>query len=208
MFMLKQCCKAGGVDPLVPWLPLKPDLVGFWLEAPPIYVYHLTIVLRLFTLSLPLPLEMSLFTSSGSWRKVPTAFLISLLKNALSCNISRKITRAKNGTFIVPLPKNPWAKSLGELRSQAVRRFLSLERSLHARNQFQEFSTVIEEYLDLGHAEAVPVADLQKPSREVFYLPIMCTLSGRSIALQLRFKVFLTLPPSRALVYHWMIHSL
>ena len=46
------------------------------------------------------------------------------------------------------------------MRSQAVRRFLSLERSLHARNQFQEFSTFIEEYLDLGHAEAVPVADL------------------------------------------------
>ena len=35
---------------------------------------------------------------------------------------------------------------------------------------FKEFFTVIEEYLDLGHAEIVSVADLQKPSRDVFYL--------------------------------------
>ena len=35
---------------------------------------------------------------------------------------------------------------LGESQSQAVRRFLSLERSLHLKNQFKEFGTVIEEY--------------------------------------------------------------
>lgn len=85
-------------------------------------------------------------------------------------HFNKSHTRAKNGSFIVPLPKNPQAKPLGESRSQAVRRFQSLERSLHTRNQFQEFSAVIEEYLDLGHAEAVPVADLQKPSKEVFLL--------------------------------------
>ena len=39
-------------------------------------------------------------------------------------------TRANSGSFIVPLPKNPQAKPLSESRSQAVRRFLSLE---HAR---------------------------------------------------------------------------
>lgn len=41
--------------------------------------------------------------------------------------------RTKDGRFVVPLPKKPQAKSLGESRSQAVRRFLSLERSLHSR---------------------------------------------------------------------------
>ena len=39
-------------------------------------------------------------------------------------------TRSDEGRFIVPLPKNPQSKSLGESRSQAVKRFLSLERSL------------------------------------------------------------------------------
>ena len=44
--------------------------------------------------------------------------------------------RDDTGRFIVPLPKNPKAKALGESRSLAVRRFMSLERSLRARGQF------------------------------------------------------------------------
>ena len=36
-----------------------------------------------------------------------------------------------DGQFIIPLPKKQDAKPLGEFRSQAVRRFLSFERSLH-----------------------------------------------------------------------------
>ena len=39
--------------------------------------------------------------------------------------------RNEGGRFIVPLPQKPNSPSLGESRSQAVRRFLSLERSLH-----------------------------------------------------------------------------
>lgn len=40
--------------------------------------------------------------------------------------------RSSDGMFVVPLPKRPDVGPLGESRSQAVRRFLSLERSLHA----------------------------------------------------------------------------
>ena len=36
-------------------------------------------------------------------------------------------SRSHDGRFIVPLPKQPHFKPLGESRSQAVRRFLSLE---------------------------------------------------------------------------------
>ena len=54
-------------------------------------------------------------------------------------------SRSEDGRFIVPLPKKPHAKSLGESRSQAVRRFLSLERSLHAKEQFDEFDSVMNE---------------------------------------------------------------
>ena len=69
-------------------------------------------------------------------------------------------SRTKGGRFVVPLPKNPSAKLIGESRSQAVQRFLSLERSLNAKGCFKEFSDVMQEYLDLGHAEIVPTADL------------------------------------------------
>ena len=71
--------------------------------------------------------------------------------------------RNEAGRFVVPLPKKPRAKPLGESRSQAVRRFLSLERSLHSKGQFKAFSDVIEEYFPMNHAEPVPIADLDKP---------------------------------------------
>lgn len=42
-------------------------------------------------------------------------------------------TRTKEGRFVVPLPKSPRVKPLGESRQQAVRRFLYLERSLYSK---------------------------------------------------------------------------
>ena len=72
----------------------------------------------------------------------------------------------------MPLPKKDETKQLGESRSLALRRFLSLERSLHAKGQFEKVGKVIQEYFDLGHAEMVPAGDLTKPPSEVFYLPM------------------------------------
>ena len=43
-------------------------------------------------------------------------------------------TRTPEGRFVVPLPKKPDDKQLGESRTQAVRRFLVLERSLTHSN--------------------------------------------------------------------------
>ena len=68
-----------------------------------------------------------------------------------------------DGSFVVPLPKRSGCKSLGESRSQAIRRFLSLERSLTQRNKFHEFQTVMQDYLELGHAESMPSIDIDKP---------------------------------------------
>ena len=72
-------------------------------------------------------------------------------------------SRSETGRFTVPLLKNPQNKSLGESRSQAVRRFISLERSLYSKGQFQEFSTVMEEYFQMD--------DLQKNPKDTFCLP-------------------------------------
>ena len=81
-------------------------------------------------------------------------------------------THTKDGRFVAPLPKRENAKRLGESRSQAVQRFLLLERSLWSSNQIQNFAAVMEEYYELGHAETVPQADLNKPLQEIFYLPM------------------------------------
>ncbi len=101
-------------------------------------------------------------------------------------HFSETHTRTKSGRFVVPLPKNPRAKPLGESRSQAVRRFLSLERSLHSNNQFPEFSAVMEEYLEMQHAELVPVDDLQKPPEEVFYLRMHAVRKEHSTTTKIR----------------------
>ena len=95
-------------------------------------------------------------------------------------------SRSETGRFIVPLPKKPQCKALGESRSQAVRRFLSLERVLHAKGQISEFSTVMREYFDMEHAELVPVADLQKPTKDVFYLPMHTVRKEDSTTTKLR----------------------
>lgn len=95
-------------------------------------------------------------------------------------------TRTKDGRFIVPLPKRENVKPLGESRSQAIHRFLALERTLHSKNQFQEFGAVMKEYFDLGHAERVPREDLDKPAREVFYLPMHAVRKDSSTTTKIR----------------------
>ena len=94
--------------------------------------------------------------------------------------------RSKEGRFIVPLPKDPKARPIGESRSQAVKRFLSLERSLNQKGCFQEFDTVMQEYLNLKHAEAVPSPDLNKPTELTFYLPIHAVYKASSTTTKIR----------------------
>ena len=94
--------------------------------------------------------------------------------------------RAIDGRFIVPLPKKPHAPLLGESRSQAVRRFLSLERSLCAKDEFEVFDTIMQEYLEMKHAEPVPTEDLEKPQHSVFYLPMHAVKKESSTTTKIR----------------------
>lgn len=80
--------------------------------------------------------------------------------------------RDQDGRFVVPMPKRSMATKLGESRSQAVRRFLSFERSIHSKGIFPEVRKVMEEYFDQEHTKEVPLADLEKSQEQVFYLPI------------------------------------
>ena len=80
--------------------------------------------------------------------------------------------QTSGGRFIVSLPRRNSASPIGESCSQAVRRFMSLERTLRAKGQFDQFSQVIQEYFDLGHAELVPPENMNVPTSNVFYLPM------------------------------------
>ena len=94
--------------------------------------------------------------------------------------------RSREGRFIVPLPKDPGSQPLGESRSQAVKRFFSLERSLNSKGHFQDFNAVMQEYLDLGHAEVVPAADLEKLPESTFYLPMHAVYKVSSSTTKIR----------------------
>ena len=67
----------------------------------------------------------------------------------------------------VPLQRKPDAQSIGESRSQAVRRFFALERQLINKNQFPAVNSVIQEYFEVGYAEAVPPYDLEKDTAQL-----------------------------------------
>ena len=95
-------------------------------------------------------------------------------------------SRSKEGRFVIPLPRNPSAKQIGESRSQAVRRFLSPERSLTAKGRFKELDDVMQEYLDLGHAEPISSTDLERPIEETFYLPIHAVYKAASTTTRVR----------------------
>ena len=94
--------------------------------------------------------------------------------------------RTESGRFIVPLPKRENTRLIGESRSLVVRRILSLEHTLHARAQFDEFNEVMKEYLDLGQAELVPPGDLNKSAHEVYYLPMHAVRKESSTTTKVR----------------------
>ena len=94
--------------------------------------------------------------------------------------------RSTDGRCVVPLPKKPHAPLLGESRSHAVRRFLSLERALRSKGEFEDFDAVIREYFELQHAEPVPTPDLDKPQHRVFYLPMHAVKKESSTTTKIR----------------------
>ena len=95
-------------------------------------------------------------------------------------------SRKKTGRFVVPLPRRPDAKPIGESRSQAVRRFFALEHSLYRKDKFREVDDVVQEYLTLGHAELVPIEDASKDPSSVFYLPMHVVYKDSSSTTKVR----------------------
>ena len=89
------------------------------------------------------------------------------------------------GRYEVTLPRKPNTPSLGESRTQALQRYLSNEKSLMRKGNWQAFQKVIQEYLDLGHAQLVPPSTL-KLSTESYYLPMHGVTKESSTSTQLR----------------------
>lgn len=63
--------------------------------------------------------------------------ILSTEDSAVMEHFQAKHYRKRDGRLVVPLPKRAGVKEMGESRSQAVRRFLSMERTLHSSSSFR-----------------------------------------------------------------------
>ena len=96
------------------------------------------------------------------------------------------VQREPDGRYQVRLPRKVPTPELGQSRGAAQRRFLQNERSLAKKDQLQAFQEAVCDYEEQGHSEIVPVADLEKPQNETFYLPMFGVVKESSTSTKLR----------------------
>ena len=88
--------------------------------------------------------------------------------------------------FQVTLPRKPDTPPLGESCLQAVKWFQANEASISRCGTRQTFQDGVQEYLDLGHAEPVPVQDLKLPHSQTYYMPMHAVIKDSSTTTKLR----------------------
>ena len=81
-------------------------------------------------------------------------------------------SRLPSGRYVVTLPRRKPAVELGESRSLAMKRFHQNEKTLLRRNQLAAYTQVVQEYLDLDHAEVVPKDELCRAPGKCYYFPM------------------------------------
>ena len=91
-----------------------------------------------------------------------------------------------SGRYKVTSPRKPEAPQLGDSRVHALQRFRSNERSISLKGNWETFQGVIQEYLDLGHAEPVPASALSRPPNLIYYMPMHAVIKESNSTTKLR----------------------
>ena len=130
-------------------------------------------------------LDQLLFYFWDSEREEQEAIPLSVLEAQVQEHYLATLSySAADKRYQVTLPRKPDAKPLGFSRDQAVSRFISNEKSVIRRKIYESFQAVIQGYLDLKHAEPVPLsADL--PSQH-YYLPMHAVFKHSSTTTKIR----------------------
>ena len=102
--------------------------------------------------------------------------------------------------YIVRLPKSEDPPSLGESRTQAINRAGANERSLIKKGKLQSFQQVMQEYVDLGHAQEVSVHQ-HHPQIMAYYMPVHAVFKDRPL---LRLGLSLMPLPRLPVITHLM----
>ena len=87
--------------------------------------------------------------------------------------------------YMVRLPKVEVNTTLGESKTAAINWAKGNERSLVRKNKLQDFQSVMQEYLDLGHAQPV-TQQMCKPTAESYYMPIHAVFKESSTTTKVR----------------------
>ena len=98
--------------------------------------------------------------------------------------VSNTIYSSESCRYQVTLPKKHELFPLGDSRAQAASRYLANEKSIIRRNIWEPFQQVIQQYLDLGHAEKVPLSE--PPPISSYYLPMHAVFKDSSSSTKLR----------------------
>ncbi|XP_062540830.1 uncharacterized protein LOC134208888 [Armigeres subalbatus] len=116
-----------------------------------------------------------------------TDSVLSLEEYACEKLFDRTTVRDASGRFIVTLPKKEYLiRQLGDSRSTAMRRFLSLERRLDTNPQLKlQYSEFIHEYLHMGHMEEV-IGDEEDAALPQYFIPHHCVIKPDSTTTKLR----------------------
>ena len=89
------------------------------------------------------------------------------------------------GRYQVTLPRKQGLPPLGESRQQALQRYTANECSILRKNTWKSFQSVVQENLDLGHAQLIPASALQE-APEHYYLPMHGVTKESSTTTKLR----------------------
>ena len=92
--------------------------------------------------------------------------------------------RRIDGRFSVTLPRVINPPAIGNTRRQAMSRLLSNEKSLRTKGKLAAFTKVMQEYLDLQHAEIIPPDELQ--NTPCCYLPVHGVFKDASTTTKVR----------------------
>ena len=90
----------------------------------------------------------------------------------------------KKKLYTVKLPWDNAAPPLGESRVQALKRFHANEASMEKKGKLSECQAVIQNYLDLEHAELVPASEPLPP--RINYLPYHYVMKNSSTTTKIR----------------------
>jgi len=86
--------------------------------------------------------------------------------------------------FSISLPKKPATMPLGDSRRMAIKRLLANERSLASKGKLPAFQSVVQEYLDLGHAHVIQQDQLHDFPH--YYLPVHGVFKDSSSTTKIR----------------------